>query len=494
MSDTIKVICIEDNESDFALIARELKRSDLNLAVERLDTKEVLLDRMLYDRPQLVISDNDLPGFSGLEAQKLVQQYDEELPFILVSGAIDEASAVQAMRSGAKDYILKDNLSRLLPAVEREVHEYELRLEQRLNQKQLILSELRYQFLTESIQEVFFALNDELKFTYWNRTAERVFQKNDVVGKHINAVFPEWQQNKLIDCIELALTSAITVPLKFVTTTSKREHFKGKAYPSDDGVSVVLSNVTEETEYKNKLLRINHELETLLYRISHDLKGPVASVMGLIQIAERDASFTREDFVRMMRRNMRTLNHTMTELLDISRIKFGEQKKKSFRILPVLKELKANLSFLSGYPQVDLIFLLSEGLTLTSSPMLFKSIWQNLIENAIKYQKKEGRTQVIIEAVEHKEGVLFQITDTGQGIPHELKNKIFQMFFRGNEQSSGSGLGLYIVKSALDKIGGSIKLDKSYRNGARFAVYMPNSLQEPASRKEPKPTTNEQNN
>ncbi len=473
MNSVVKILCIEDDELDYTLIVNELERSSLSLLCQRLETQEELARYMVEDRPQLVISDNDLPGFNGLDAQKLVQRYDKELPFILVSGTIDEVSAVQAMRSGAKDYILKDNMSRLLPAVEREIQEYESRVNQRRNQKQLIISELRYKFLAESIQEIFFGLDHNLCFTYWNSTAEKVFEKSDVLGHAAREAFPEWKRNKLINSIEHTLSYGIAVPIKFTIHSDKKEHFKGKAYPSDDGVSVILSNVTEETENKNELLRINQELETLLYRISHDFKGPVASVMGLLNIAERDENFVRADFVNMMRENIQRLNETMTELLDISHIKFGNQKNQNFKVLPILEEIKLSLGFLNRRYPAEIQFNVDPQMQLSSNVMLFKSIWQNLVENAIKYRLEDGQTSILVDAENQENGILFRITDTGQGISPEVRNKIFKMFFRGNENSTGSGLGLYIVKSALNRLGGYVKLDKNYIEGARFTVFIP---------------------
>ena len=127
MSTSIRLLVVEDSEDDAALLLRELRREGYEPIIERVDTAEAMnaaLERQEWD---IVISDHQMPQFSAPEALKLLQQSGQDLPFIIVSGAIGEDVAVEAMRAGAHDCVMKDNLSRLAPAVDRELREAEVR-------------------------------------------------------------------------------------------------------------------------------------------------------------------------------------------------------------------------------------------------------------------------------------------------------------------------------------------------------------------------------
>src|ERR1700757_5082231 len=120
MEDTIRLLIIEDSEDDARLLCRHLRRSGLQIESERVDSAAGLA-RALGKKWDIVISDHTMPRFSGLEALRMVRQVNAETPFIFVSGTMGEETAAEAMRVGAQDYLLKGNLRRLVPAVQREL-------------------------------------------------------------------------------------------------------------------------------------------------------------------------------------------------------------------------------------------------------------------------------------------------------------------------------------------------------------------------------------
>lgn len=132
MSALLRVLMVEDSEDDLILISREIKNGGYRLSYERADdheTMKILLEEKNWD---VVISDYVMPSFSGLEALEVLKESGQDLPFIIVSGKIGEGTAVGAMKAGAHDYILKGNLARLVPAIERELKEAETRRQRRL--------------------------------------------------------------------------------------------------------------------------------------------------------------------------------------------------------------------------------------------------------------------------------------------------------------------------------------------------------------------------
>src|SRR5271167_3863547 len=123
MDKPLRAIFVEDSEDDSLLIGRELSKGGFDLTYERVDTAAGLRAALERGGWDLVVSDHSMPGFNGLDALRIVRERDNEVPFIFVSGTIDEGTAVSALRQGAQDYLIKGHLQRFLPAVEREIRE-----------------------------------------------------------------------------------------------------------------------------------------------------------------------------------------------------------------------------------------------------------------------------------------------------------------------------------------------------------------------------------
>ena len=131
MTIPLRVLLIEDSENDAELLLRELRRGGYAPEIERVETPEGLDDALARQSWNLIISDYAMPRFNGLQALKITQEKGFDIPFIIVSGSIGEDVAVAAMKAGAHDYLMKDNLARLLPAIARELREARMRQERR---------------------------------------------------------------------------------------------------------------------------------------------------------------------------------------------------------------------------------------------------------------------------------------------------------------------------------------------------------------------------
>ena len=158
MSTPLRVLIVEDQEDDAALMLRELRRAQFEPEYERVETEEELAAALEKGGWEIILSDHGLPRFNSLQALNILHESGLDLPFIIVSGSIGEDLAVAAMKSGAHDYIMKNNLARLGPAVERELREAEVRRARRdaEEQKQLLVQELEkaYQQLERRVRQV----------------------------------------------------------------------------------------------------------------------------------------------------------------------------------------------------------------------------------------------------------------------------------------------------------------------------------------------------
>src|ERR1043166_457531 len=137
MNQPLQVILVEDSENDAALLEIELQRAGYDPVCQRVETREAMISALARQKWDLVISDYVMPHFDGLAALALVKKKGLDLPFIIVSGHITEATAVGAMKAGAHDYVMKDNLTRLGPAVERELRDAEVRRARRQTESKL---------------------------------------------------------------------------------------------------------------------------------------------------------------------------------------------------------------------------------------------------------------------------------------------------------------------------------------------------------------------
>lgn len=185
----VRALLVEDSEDDAELLLRELRRAGYDPSVSRVDTDETLREALAQATWDVVIADYALPNFSATAALTIVQDLGLDLPFIVVSGKVGEDTAVEAMKAGAHDFILKSNLSRLAPAIAREVHDAGERHTRRAAQRALREREGRFRSLIEHASDLIAVLAPDGTITYTSPSVERVlgYAANAVVGHPITA-------------------------------------------------------------------------------------------------------------------------------------------------------------------------------------------------------------------------------------------------------------------------------------------------------------------
>src|ERR1700682_3212347 len=167
MAEPLRVLIVEDSEDDATLLVRELERAGYDVSWERVETAGSMRSALKGRSWDLVVADYNMPSFSAPAALALLQQLEIDLPFIIVSGSVGEDIAVEVMRAGAHDYLLKGNLKRLFPAIQRELDQAGQRRARRK-------AEERYRELFESANDIVFTLDLEGRFTSINAAAERI--------------------------------------------------------------------------------------------------------------------------------------------------------------------------------------------------------------------------------------------------------------------------------------------------------------------------------
>ncbi len=234
-------------------------------------------------------------------------------------------------------------------------------------------------------------------------------------------------------------------------------------------------NAMELVTKNKQLQKTNTELDRFVYSTSHDLRAPLASLLGLINIT-RDSENVAEikNYLIMMKDRVSHLDKFIRDITDYSRNNRLGIEKKKINLYSMANEIWDNLKYSSDALGIKFSVEIPESLCIETDPNRLKIVLSNLISNSIRYHdiKKEDR---FIRLRHQENGNVFylRVEDNGQGINPEYQTRIFDMFFRANEHSSGSGLGLYIVKETIANLSGSIHLDSAPQVGSTFTVRLP---------------------
>lgn len=222
-----------------------------------------------------------------------------------------------------------------------------------------------------------------------------------------------------------------------------------------------------------QLQKANSELDRFVYSASHDLRAPLSSLLGLIEVAKLDHPNV-DNYLDMMKGKVHDLEEFIKEIITYSRNSRMEVKKQPINLRETINEVTEALSFSVGNPDVQIENLVPEDLVVYTDSVRLKIVLSNLVDNALKYRDEQKEKPYIrIEAADRDGVAVITVKDNGVGIDQLYLDRIFHMFFRASETSKGSGLGLYIVKETLGKINGSIHVESSLGSGSTFMVKIP---------------------
>ena len=232
----------------------------------------------------------------------------------------------------------------------------------------------------------------------------------------------------------------------------------------------------DKVTQNEQLKKINQELDRFVYSVSHDLRAPLSSITGLIQVYQLSDNLPEKDkLVGMMQDRVAKLDKFIHTIIDYSRNARSEITRKSVNLYSLIEEIWSDLSYMPGWSQVQLQNNLPSHGIITSDEDRLRIVLSNLISNAIVYRndRTERQSFVNVKGWQEKGQWVLQLSDNGQGISEEHLSHIFEMFYRAHRESKGSGLGLYIVKETLDRLKGTITCQSTYGEGTQFSMVVP---------------------
>jgi PAS domain S-box-containing protein len=250
-------------------------------------------------------------------------------------------------------------------------------------------------------------------------------------------------------------------------------------------IDVVVGSIIDITERKGAelvmldqnewLKKSNQELDRLVNNASHDLRSPLSSVLGLLAISEHAGS-KEEIFAYhgMIRERVKKLDNFVTEVLAYSRNSNHEVVMAPVSLAQLVSEIVDELKYADAKVVIDISPVVAADLTIVTDHTRLKTVIGNLIGNSIKYcDPRKDQPFIKVEAQVDNKGCTLAVHDNGIGIASEYQEKVFEMFFRATENSSGSGLGLFITKEIVEKLGGAIEMRSTPRVGTSVFVKLP---------------------
>jgi len=220
----------------------------------------------------------------------------------------------------------------------------------------------------------------------------------------------------------------------------------------------------------------NFELDQLVYKTSHDIRSPLTSILGLVNIAKQDNSpENKEEYLSKIEKSILKLDEFVKSMLNYAKSSRADVEMEKLQIEELLKGCINDLEYLENFEKVNVsINIKNSAHPFSSDPLRLKIIFSNIISNAYKYLDKEkDENRLDIKGILKKSGLKILFHDNGIGINKNHLSKIFDMFYRATEKSEGSGLGMYIVKQSIDKLGGTIEIKSKEGEGTEIEVFIP---------------------
>lgn len=493
MTSRLRVLIVEDSEDDALLNLRELRRGGYSVDYVRVDTSTAMktaLDEQTWD---IVIADYTLPAFSAPEALKLLQSMKLDLPFIIVSGTIGEDIAVAAMKAGAHDYIIKGNLARLVPAVERELREAQERYKRHCAEQALRDSEVRYRLLFESNPHPMWVFDSvTLAIVAVNQAAinhygysEAEFLQMAIADIYPPENLPSRQQ--ILSPTNICKHQKKDGSLIDVEVVTHTLTFAGK-----QAKLVLVDDITEKKQLEAQFLRAQRleSLGTLASGIAHDFNNILTPVLAVAQLLPlkfpnldensqqlfkilEDSAKRGADLVKQILsftsggtsggRTVVQVRHLLADIAQVARRTFPKSIETQTDITPDLWKISADATQIH---QVLMNLAVNARDAMPNGGILSikaENLWID-----------ENYARMYVDAQVGPYTVI-SITDTGVGIPPEIIDRIFDPFFTTKEVGKGTGLGLSTVMGIVKSHRGFVNVQSEVGKGSCFQVYLPSS-------------------
>jgi PAS domain S-box-containing protein len=344
--------------------------------------------------------------------------------------------------------------------------------------------------IMESTQSSIFALDQHLRYIVFNTRHEATMNKLyrveieqglSIIDLQKEILDPEF--DRLISNIRRALAGEqLSLIQEYGNTALYRAFFETSFTPirneenQINGVAIFSQDISDRKKSEDELRRINFELDSFVYRSSHDLRAPLRSLLGLTNLVRMENSpEERALYLGLIDKSVNKLDTFIADMTNFSRNSRQILNIEEVEFDSIIKDCAENLRYMDNADRVALRTQLRIDSPFYSDSLRINTVLQNLLSNSVKYQRlhiHDAYVQIDIHCDSQRAMIVY--TDNGKGIEAQYLNRIFEMFFRASADSYGSGLGLYIVKQVVEKLQGDIKVESRLGEGTTFTVIIPN--------------------
>jgi signal transduction histidine kinase len=449
MKNRINILHLEDSLLDYRFIQSFIENGEINnksFWAENEDQFNEILETQSID---IVLSDYNLPNYDGKQAFKLIKEKYVNIPFIFVSGTMGEDAAINAMLDGATDYVLKNKLERLVPAIKRAIFEHELVTKRR--HAEIKLKETNA--MIEAQNQRYIKINSELAFQ--NQEKEKRAAELLIANKEL--VFQNKEKENRANEYSILNEELIESLNQIQNINNELIIAKNNAEESDKLKSAFLANM------------------------SHEIRTPMNAIVGFSEFLLQP-ELTKEEldrFVHIVHASSQQLLTIISDIVDISKIQAGQfsVESETVDINSLMNELLFTYKKLVGSKKLNLNLstdLPDSLVQIETDKNRVRQIFCNLLNNAMKFTK-EG--EIEFGYTTKANFIEFFVKDHGIGITPSDQSRIFESFMQTKalkgELNSGNGLGLSISKALVEKLGGTIRVDSKPGVGSSFFFTIP---------------------
>jgi PAS domain S-box-containing protein len=491
----LKVLVLEDSLQDLELIRELLSDAGYILDLTHVENEAEFSEKLKENCYDIILSDFKLPGFDAFGALEISQKICPKVPFICVSGSIGEETAIELLKLGAVDYVLKDKPDKLPFSVKRALDEAKEKAALHKAEGELKESEEKFRNIFHNHTAVKLILDPETgKIIEANKSAADFYgwsvdelqqmtlsQINIVSLEMLKQAMEEAQKQKK-NQFEIKHTKADGSVVD-VEIFSSIIDFGGKHF-----LHTIIHDISDRKKMLEELLiakekaEENDKLKTaFINNISHEIRTPLNGILGFGQLLADDnlSAVKRKEYYNIIKKSGDRLMNTVTDFMDMAMLVSGTMKanNKEFALKPFFEDLIKETKLLFIKKDINFTIQIPEehpDLSINSDLIFIRKILIILLNNAFKFTK-EGSIICGYRIVH--ENIEFFVQDTGSGISHDKLNLIFEVFTQEDTSDTrgfdGSGLGLTIAKGLVSLLGGTLTVTSVKGKGSTFTCSIP---------------------